>query len=190
MAMASRGRRAPFGRRDESLLTRPLDYIQAEHQRHRELCLAAEQLAEGETLNVSLAQAILAFLETDMTLHVMDEEEDLFPILRRRLKPGDDVAQVIGLLSGEHAADKILGDEIIESLKQALAGDQRCMPDALRNALLAFADRQRRHVTVENAIMLPLARLRLSKRDLELVASRMAARRHNKPTEPRSRSPD
>lgn len=190
MAMARRGRRAPFGRRDESLLARPLDYIQAENLRHRELCLAAERLAEHDTLDVPLARAILGFLETDMTLHVMDEEEDLFPVLRRRLKPGDDVARIIGLLSGEHAADKVLTDEIIQSLKQLLGGGRRCLPEALRNALLAFADRQRRHVTVENAIMLPLARLRLSKQDLERVASRMAARRHNQPKELRSRSID
>ncbi|MCB1511615.1 MAG: hemerythrin domain-containing protein [Hyphomicrobiaceae bacterium] len=186
MATAKRSRTAPFGRNDASLLSRPLEYIQAEHLRHRELCLAAEELAEGATLDEPLARAMLAFLVSDMALHVIDEEEDLFPILRRRLKPEDEAERIIGLLSGEHAADEALANDIIQSLQQILKAGDADMPGALRNALLAFADRQRRHLTVENAIVLPLASRRLSKRDLDRIASRMAARRNITFREPNS----
>jgi hemerythrin-like domain-containing protein len=181
-SMATRKRKreaqSPFGSSDVALLSRPLDYIQAEHLRHRELCHAAEELAEAVPFDVPLAKAIIAFLEQDMTLHVVDEEEDLFPILRRRLKPDDDADRILGLLSGEHAADEALSGKIVAGLRRSIEDKTTAIPDVLRNALMAFADRQRRHLTVENAIILPLARGRLSKRDLDQIAARMAARRN------------
>jgi len=175
-----RSARAPFGRSDVALLSRPLDYIQAEHLRHRELCRAVEELAELDPFDATLAQAIVEFLESEMTLHVVDEEEDLFPVLRRRLKPDDDADRILGLLSGEHAADEALSREIVSGLRRAVGNKVKSIPDVLRNTLLAFADRQWRHLTVENAILLPLARGRLSKSDLDHVAGRMAARRNIK----------
>lgn len=173
-----RSARAPFGRSDVGLLSRPLDYIQAEHLRHRELCRAVEELAESEPFDATLAQAILEFLESDMTLHVVDEEEDLFPALRRRLQPDDDADRILGLLSGEHAADEALSREIVSGLRHAVEDKVKAIPHALRNTLMAYSDRQRRHLSVENAILLPLARGRLSKSDLDRVADRMAARRN------------
>jgi hemerythrin-like domain-containing protein len=172
------GPRAPFGRSEPGLLKRPLDFIQAEHLRHRQLCRAVEELADPKPFDAMLAHDIIAFLETEMTLHVIDEEEDLFPILRRRLKPGDEAERIIGLLSGEHAADEILSAEIVSGLRRTIENEDRSIPEVLRNALLAFADRQRRHLTVENAIVLPLARTRLTRRDLDRVGARMAARRN------------
>jgi hemerythrin-like domain-containing protein len=166
-----------LGRSDPRLISRPLDFIHAEHLRHRELCRIAEELADATDLDHPLARGVIAFLERDLPLHVIDEEEDLFPILRRRLKPTDEAERVIGLLSGEHAADEALAGEIAAGLAVALEAAKGPLPKVLRNALLTFADRQRRHLTVENAIVLPLAGRRLTKRDLAEVARRMAARR-------------
>jgi hemerythrin-like domain-containing protein len=168
---------APFGRCEPKLLSRPLEFIHVEHLRHRELCQAAEDLAEAETLDRRLAEAVVDFLRSEMTLHVIDEEEDLFPVLRRRLKPSDEAGRIIGLLSGEHAADEKLSQEIASGLSAAIDAKATALPKPIRNALLAFADRQRRHLSVENAIVLPLASQRLSKRDLDEIARRMAARR-------------
>lgn len=172
---------APFGRSELKLLSQPLEFIHVEHLRHRELCQAAEELADADAFDDQLATAIVSFLENDMALHVIDEEEDLFPILRRRLKPSDEAGRVIGLLSGEHAADEALSREIASGLKSAIAARASRLPKAVGNALLAFADRQRRHLSIENAILLPLAARRLSKRDLDQMARRMAARRGRTP---------
>lgn len=175
---AKRDAAAPFGRSDTRMLSTPLDFIQSEHLRHRELCRAVEELAESVTgLDADLGRAVAEFLETEMVLHVIDEEEDLFPLLRRRLKPADEADRIVGLLSGEHAADEVLAGEIIAGLRAVMATGAGAPGKALRNALLTFADRQRRHLTVENAIILPLAAARLSKRDLSQLARRMAARR-------------
>lgn len=168
---------SPFGMSELKLLSQPLDFIHVEHLRHRELCQAAEEIAETAAFDGTLAQAIVTFLKVDMVLHVIDEEEDLFPVLRRRLKRSDAAGRIIGLLSGEHAADEKLSQEIADGLNSAIEAEEKRLPEPVRNALLAFADRQRRHLSVENAIVLPLAGRRLSKRDLDEIARRMAARR-------------
>jgi hemerythrin-like domain-containing protein len=159
------------------LLRTPLAYILADHHRQRELFGMCEELAEADTFDADLAQIILTFLEVDMELHVIDEEEDLFPMLRRRLLPEDDVERIMGLLSGEHAADQALADEIIVSLKRGVETKSKAIESELRNALLTFADRQRRHLAVENAIVIPLAEIRLSKKDAADLGRRMAVRR-------------
>lgn len=167
--------KAPFGKCDHRLLKSPIDFIHAEHMRHRELCQAAEEVALAETFDALLGDAIATFLEMDMALHVIDEEEDLFPMLRRRVEPG--AVRIIGLLSGEHAADEVLARTLSTGLRKALTDGAPSLPEPLRNALLTFADRERRHLTVENAIVLPLATKCLTPRDLIELSRRMAGRR-------------
>ena len=178
---ASKQRRTapnPFGKNDVAVRLDPLGFILAEHLRHRELCQVAEELAAAPHVDRKLASAIADFLETEMAMHVIDEEEDLFPLLRRRAVATDGIERIIGLLSGEHAADEALARTLIDGLRAALDADERhALPQELCNALLAFADRERRHLTVENAIVLPLAAKRLTKRDQRELGRRMAARR-------------
>ncbi len=169
--------RKPFGTSRLELLRTPLDFIHAEHLRHREVCRAAEDIATAKAFDSRMALAVADFLEDDMALHVIDEEEDLFPLLRRRAKPGDGAERIIGLLSGEHAADEVLSRTVCKGLREALGQYAPEIAEPLRNALLTFADRERRHLTVENAIVLPLAARRLSKKDQLELARRMAARR-------------
>ncbi|MGI9522769.1 MAG: hypothetical protein ACR2PG_14090, partial [Hyphomicrobiaceae bacterium] len=66
------------------LLRKPLDYILADHLRQRVLCVLCEQLANTEVLIVEIAEEVVAYLKTDMRVHVIDEEQDLFPLIRRR----------------------------------------------------------------------------------------------------------
>ena len=166
-----------LGKLPPQLLKTPLDYILADHHRQRELFSLCDELAEGDAFDSKLADAIAVFLETEMELHVIDEEEDLFPMLRRRLLPEDDAERIIGLLSGEHAADEALASEIVTALRKGMRTDCATVEPALRNALLTFADRQRRHLAVENAIVIPLAAIRLSKKDIFDLGRRMAVRR-------------
>ena len=166
-----------LGKLAPQLLKTPLAYILADHHRQRELFGLCDELAETDDFDRDLAQVVATFLETDMELHVIDEEEDLFPMLRRRLQPGDDVERIIGLLSGEHAADEALAQKIIQGLRQGIETHASTISSALRNALLTFADRQRRHLAVENAIVVPLAGKRLSQKDIADLSRRMAVRR-------------
>ena len=160
------------------LLSDPLDFFFAEHFRQRTLYHCVEQLATAESLDRDLASEVLAFLRHDMMLHVQDEEESLFPAMRRRCPPEDEIERVLSALSAEHAGDRHFGEVAIAGLEAALAGGT--LPSrkpALREAMVDFARNERRHLALENSIVLPLARLRLTAEDLAEISLQMMQRR-------------
>ena len=102
------------------LLRKPLDYILADHLRQRVLCILCEQLADSQDLDTGIAEEVVAYLKSDMVVHVIDEEQDLFPLIRRRAQEDDDIEQALGQLSGEHATEEDLAEAITEGLESAL----------------------------------------------------------------------
>jgi hemerythrin-like domain-containing protein len=172
---------AGFGRADLGLLKRPLEFLLADHHRQRSLCHLLDGLADAAAPDAAIVDTAIGYIEQDLALHIIDEEEDLFPLLRRRARPEDDVERVLGLLSREHVEDDRLAGLILSGLCRSGLGGGAGTPDDLtsecRAALRAFARRQRRHIAVENAIVMPLAELRLSAKDRAGLARRMAARR-------------
>lgn len=168
-----------LGAANLELLKRPLDFIVAEHHRLRSLCQILEKLAVAEPQGDVSTEAILRCIEHDLSIHVIDEEEDLFPLLRRRVGPEDGVERVLGLLSCEHVEDDQLAGIIIRGLRRGPGTEDPEHEEAeeFRAALRSFAQRQRRHIAVENAIVIPLAEIRLTAADRAGLARRMAARR-------------
>lgn len=162
----------------QALLHEPLDWLFAEHFRHRQLCDLIDRVARAPTVLVEEIEEILAFLRFELPLHVIDEEEDLFPLLRRRCLPEDEVDKALGVLSAEHKVDILHAARLRTFLETAL--ERRRAPgqdpDA-RRAMTVFADNERRHIALENAVILPIARRRLQPRDLRDLSLRLAARR-------------
>ena len=156
-------------------LNAPLDYVFSEHFRQRTLCWMIDRIADVENRDEECIAAVLRFLREDFGPHVNDEEEDLFPLLRRRAEPEDRIEEVLGELSQEHAADKLDAEAIVAGLSDT-TGRKR-FTKAFRGLLHRFAANERRHLIVENAIVLPLARVRLTIDDLRNLGRRMAARR-------------
>jgi hemerythrin-like domain-containing protein len=179
MAAATTITRDPqaVGAVDPALLARPLDYIVADHERQRHLCRLLDRLADEAALDPRLAAAVAAHLDREMAVHVLDEEEDLFPLLRRRALPEDGIERVLGLLSREHSEDDRLGDAIVAGLRRALGDGTAGLEEVLREDCRAFARRQRRHLAVENALVMPLAETRLTEADRKGLSRRMAVRR-------------
>lgn len=162
----------------EELLADPLNFFFAEHYRHRQLCKAIDDLAAATFFDGERISEIVAFLRYEAPVHIIDEEEDLFPLLRRRCLPEDDVEGVLGVLSAEHKVDGVLGVQVRDYLEACL--EQHTAPGAdlsRRKDLKAFASQERRHLALENAVVLPIARLRLSDEDLRGLSRRLAARR-------------
>lgn len=161
-----------------SLFASPLDYIFADHFRHRTLCRILDEIAEDAEPDLEKTAVALDFLTTDFGSHILDEEEDLFPLLRRRSTPEDDIKAILGRLSEEHANDKINAEEIVERLSAILSGaDRKDTGSGFRDLLKRFTANERRHLTAENAIVLPFARARLNEDDLRKLGKHMAARR-------------
>ena len=160
------------------LLHEPIEFVFADHFRQRILCDVLDQIADTDEPDKDLLDAALSFLRGDFGLHVMDEEEDLFPLLRRRAEPEDQIDEVLGQLSEEHASDETDAKQIIhllENLKGVI--HKPCLSSEQKSLLTRFAANERQHLIVENAIVLPLARTRLSDADKQELGIRMAARR-------------
>lgn len=161
-----------------SQLAEPLDYIFAEHFRQRVLCNVLDEIADQDHPDRQMIEAVLRFLRVDFAPHMQDEEHDLFPLLRRRAEPEDRIDDVIGQLTQEHAADRLDAKLITEGLSKVLAGKTATGETSPLGKLLhRFAENERNHLTLENAIILPLARIRLTADDLRNMAKQMAARR-------------
>ena len=154
----------------------PLDYIAEEHLRQREICAALDRLAVLDPPDVDLAIEVLVHLNTWLPPHIRDEEEDLFPLLRRRAPPGDDINETLNRLGREHVSTTGKMQKLRAILQRMITSNTAPKPrDA--TILSEFAAHERRHLIVENAIVLPMARACLTRDDLASLRLRMVQRR-------------
>jgi len=161
-----------------ALVRQPLEWFAAEHYRHRQFCAAMHELAEEAAFEVGALSAVLEFLRDELGRHLADEEHDLFPLLRKRARPEDCVDEVLDRLQAEHRGDLAHGQALRAHLERCLGSHTAPSQDpAVRLALGAFATQELHHLALENAVVLPLARLRLTARDLKALSRRLAARR-------------
>ena len=156
----------------------PLEFMLAEHLNHRRMCRALERLAAAAEFDAVRITSLLDFIRFDLTLHVIDEEEDFFPMLRERCLPEDAVEEVLARLSEEHAEDKTLSVRVRDVLNACLI--VRKPPHAIEGgaeALMKFAQHEMRHLALENAVVVPLARRRFDEQDLRALSRRLLDRR-------------
>ncbi|GFE63266.1 hemerythrin domain-containing protein [Litoreibacter roseus] len=157
------------------LLGTPLEFIHEDNLREREICVMFDAIAQGDASG-DVVTAVLNYLTCELPLHLKDEEEDLFPLLKRRCEPEDEIEKVIATLLSAHArADRHTSE--IAALLADLRETSRSPNHKERGALVKFALRARKHVSLENAVILPFARLRLTESDLETLYIRMCQRR-------------
>lgn len=160
------------------LLADPLAYIFVSHYRQRTALGLMRRLIAGAPEWEEIAPELVGHIRRDMRLHVLDEEENLFPILRRRCQPEDEIERVLEQLSAEHGEHKMLAGRIAASLKRHLGCGRHPGSNRRLCALMtAFADREHRHLALENCVVLPIARVRLTAGDLRKISEGMRARR-------------
>lgn len=157
------------------LLDRPLDYFLADNYRRRALCAALRAVLAAKAMSRADALRLADFLARDVELRSRDEEEDLFPALRRRAKRGDDLEPLLQRLADEGAPPARLR----KALERALAepGDALRLRKPLADEIRAFVDRELRRVAIENGIVLAIAGLRLQPADLAAIGAGMKGRR-------------
>jgi hypothetical protein len=171
-----RRRGAIAERADLNRMVDPLDHIRDALHRQREVLAALDILALAEAVDAGLASAVLTFLCEDAPTMHLDEACDLHPLLRRRATPDDAIAPLLARIEAEHAAAAAALDAARAALEAIIATG--APPDAAgAQAMRAHARAERRRLILENAIILPLARTRLTARDRRALALRIAARR-------------
>lgn len=156
----------------------PIEFILAEHLNHRRMCRALEALADATDFDAAPIAALVDFIRFDLTLHVIDEEEDFFPMLRKRCAPDDEINEVLDRLSSEHEQDKALSVRVRDVLNACLI--IRKPPHAIEDGaevLRSFAQHEMQHLALENAVVIPLARRRFELSDLQELSMRLLARR-------------
>jgi len=170
---------------DLALCRNPLDFLAEEHYRERSLCSLFDEVAETARPDSAALTRLLVFLEMELPAHVHAEIAHFFPMLRARCPAEDEIGPVIDAVVAEHDATMGGLPELAHTLRAHLADGSACT-DAERVLLHDFAAHVRRHVVIENAILMPIARGRLSKADLSSLWTSMledrrtpvAARRH------------
>jgi hemerythrin-like domain-containing protein len=158
------------------LRANPLDQIADEHMEQRVMCSDLENLVQCTHPTQARAIAILTHLTTVLPRHIADEEDDLFPLLRRRAAPDDDIQDTLKLLLADHDKSDTMLSRVVRALRRVLSLNTAFTDGEVADAM-AFAAHERRHLIVENAIVLPLARGLLTKDDLTTLRLRMALRR-------------
>ena len=158
------------------LIAAPLDFISEDHLRERQICTMLDGLAAAASVDRQTALIVLRFLNEELNVHLRDEAEDLFPLLSRRCTSEDAIERAITRI-------RIDQDEAMRLLPGVRAALSRCLDtgsdltDGDRAMLERFTGHVRRHLVAENAILLPIARARLTRRDLKRLSDRMRARR-------------
>lgn len=157
------------------LARNPLDMIASAHAVQVQMCDAMERIADGlpDEVDRRLCAQVASCLQFDLPLHHHDEEEGLFPLLKKRARPEDGLDDILERLASEHAADNDFASEIAEALDTLGQGGRPANPEMLGYMLRGFFERYRRHVHWENQLVMPLARLRLTPEDLEALQARM-----------------
>ena len=159
---------------------RPLDFFKAEHDRQRVFCDRLVKLAIERNLEAVIEEAenILAFITEDLPLHHKDEETDLFRMLRCRRQPDDNIEAVLATLAWEHTMDSFLTYDLRLDPNALVSGKKYVDDDlVVFTDLRTFAESQRRHLTWEENVVLPLARERLTPEDLAEMGRNMVTRR-------------
>jgi hemerythrin-like domain-containing protein len=164
----ARGETADAGRIGD-----PLDFIAEDHMREREVCALIDRLVALVPISPADRDRVLVFLQEQLPHHLEDEEIDLFPMMLERCEPEEEIDKVIDRLTSDHGhaqADAPAIVALIQTEAAELNGDARAR-------LADFARHSRRHLVLENAIILPIARARLTPDDLRIMKRHMQERR-------------
>jgi iron-sulfur cluster repair protein YtfE (RIC family) len=157
-------------------LDNPLDFVAEDHMREREVCASIDRIVSSIPVEDTERRRMLAFLEDQLPQHLADEEIDLFPMMLDRCEPDDEIEKVIDKLQSDHR-HAIADAPTIAALIRANEAASPGLSDHDRAQMAEFAHQARRHLILENAIILPIARARLTQDDLNIMKRHMLERR-------------
>jgi hemerythrin-like domain-containing protein len=159
------------------LLEEPLEFIFAEHARQRSLCAALVHFASSGKALAHQAQSASRFLQRDMPLHHRDEDEDLFPHLRRRALAQDELGPTLDRLGHDHRLAEPMEQAIIGALGKQSASRFIAIAPGMAELMRTYSASEQRHLAQEDAIILSIARIRLTRGDLKAMSQSMKLRR-------------
>lgn len=160
----------------------PLEMLKECHGRIEEQLQTLEKLAQhaaargSDAVAQSAAKAVLRYFDTSGVYHHQDEDEDLFPLLRKRAGGLGRVEVAAGIdeLEREHTTMDAQWRRLREKLS-AIAAMRESVLDT--EEVTRFAWLYRRHMERETMLVLPFANEVLQEEERAELGARMAARR-------------
>lgn len=165
-----------LGPPDASLLDRPLDFIVEGYERIRNMCVLIEYITDRPETHSEIIAQVSSFVRADLPVLIGEEGEDLLPLMQGRCEPEDEIDRLRTRLDAEHDTAMYLLPDALETL-DALGNGQADVSEADLHLLRNFAAHLHRHLIFENAVLIPLARARLTPDDIATLRERMKARR-------------
>jgi hemerythrin-like domain-containing protein len=167
-------------------LDEPIEMLAACHGRIAEQCHTLTRLVEHLGSNGAdeqasqAAQAVIRYFDTAGENHHRDEEEDLFPVLRRFAgHRALEVGALLAALLMEHDRMRTVWRDVLRPQLVAVAERRSNVLDAVQ--VQQFVKLYSSHIDRENVELLPLARTVLGDEELQRLGEAMAARRGVKP---------
>ena len=160
----------------------PSEILDGCHERIRRQCalivrIAAHLAKHGADAEAREAAAgVIRYFEGAAANHHRDEEEDLFPLLHYAAPSGElnAVRALLALLRDDHRRLEARWADMHSRLAAIVEGRP---PDLDADVAEGFAEAYERHIALEEAQLLPLARRVLDARATERMGTRMARRR-------------
>jgi hemerythrin-like domain-containing protein len=159
------------------LLNEPLEYIFADHFRQRVVFATLQHFAKEASASGADADTIKAFLTHDLVLHRADEDEELFPLVRLRALPEDDLGAVLVRLDDDHRRGAARIEEIVRALTLRTEEGSVRLSKGLCEMIQLYVTDEGHHLAIENGVLLAIARIRLTPADLKAISRGMKARR-------------
>lgn len=160
-----------------ALLDDPLAYILAANMRHRAICAMLRRIATERIGSRLEADRIIACLTIEWPLHREDEGLDLFPSLRRRALPADELGITLACLDAQHRRSAAMAEIIVEALSSRPADAVVPVDVRASEVMQAYVANELRRIALENGVVLALAPIRLTRPDQRAISRAMKARR-------------
>lgn len=157
------------------LLQNPIEFIVEDHFRLRAMCADLDRLAGLSHLPSDTIQKQLEYLRKELPLLLADEDDELLPRLSLRAETEDDLPKLIERLDKDHRSIDALLGKVVEALEGVTVGGT--VTSDLAQNMRALADVTKRHLILENAVLIPLARIRLTQMDLDDMRGAMLKKR-------------
>lgn len=158
-------------------LSDPLAFIFADNFRCRVLCNVLDVIGSGTKVGAAALETCRSFLFSDFLTHLADERQGLFPLLLERTTLEDGVQDVIRRQRTSFATVNRVADELTR-----LEGGQWAVSNGA-GVIRTFVAAEREHISIENVVVLPVARRRLSVEDLKWLGNVMRNHRARLPRE-------
>lgn len=170
----------PAGKADSATLDRPLDHLVACHHRIEDKFVVLERAVahlEDRTEDALHAcRSVITFLDSSGILHTEDEEESVFPRIRKHATD-DELAYLDSLELQHREAEGCVAR--LRNLTKQLERDPSILParEALGQTALKLAAIYRAHMASENEVLISIGHARLDEVALAEIAFEMRLRR-------------